>query len=152
MNAPDNNPYQPPKEISARSRTPTIWPRFFMIVTVAFMGAAGGGLAEYLIYEGDPRRGRGAPTLEATIVGGGSACAVQWAIAGAIIPIEVKRIAVLIVASLATALLWIAIGGTYADVLGAATIFGWSGGAVLTAIAVRINDRKSVRLSMDEQS
>lgn len=140
MTDPNANPYDPPKVVSEelRRESRVDSARLGVVFVLAFLGANVGGWCEMLIYANDPRTGTSnGPPLWVVVVGGAVLCGVVWALIGWIAGANLKRIYAALFGSIIFALGWILIGGTYTDVLGAATVFAWPLGGIIGVAAAR---------------
>ena len=139
---PTVNPYQPPAADSASLHSRSS--RLLTIIVATLIGVVGGGLTEYSIYVGDPRLGKSGPTLPVTVVGGSLICGILWFFVGTFAGSSLRTLALPLIISLISAGLWVAIGGTYADVLAAASCVGWPLGGLAGAILWRFLRRRKI--------
>ena len=105
-----------------------------MIVGSAFVGGLLTVAALYSIYVNDPRTGTSGPSLEFVLFGGGALSAVIWAASGWFQRYGMIGFVLTIVIASVTAVLWVVIGGTYADVVAAAATAGWPCGGLAAAV------------------
>jgi hypothetical protein len=127
-----NNPYQPPREVAADKLSSTRLSKRYAGLAMGVFGATAGSLAEYLIYHADSRLGK--HELQQLVIVGGVACGLLWTITGAVTGWQLKRMGLTLAASLVVAGLWVLLGGTHDDVLGAAVCVGWPVGGLGAAI------------------
>ncbi len=133
INNPKDNPYKPPRVTTSDSASrPRPW--YYGALFLGIVGSVGAAAAIYFIYVNDPRTGtRNGPSLTTAVVGAAVICGFGWLIAGAIAGTSIRRILIAHSAGGIAAVTWVAIGGTYNDVLSAATVVGWPLGGVAGA-------------------
>lgn len=142
----NENPYEPPAAIPdvSEAASTTTWisrtlPWLLTVFGVATTAAIVGGLVEYLIYVDDPRTGTSAgPPLIVPVLGGGLLCGTAWGLVTMIAQGRAKALLIALAISILVAAIWVAVGGTYADVLAAATVVGWPLGGIVGAMISRV--------------
>lgn len=144
------NPYRPPTVTSTHQ--PPAGRKIYTVLAATVIGLIGGGVAEYLIYADDPRTGTSGPSLRFVVVAGSLVCGAIWFLAGTIVGTRVRTLTIPLITSLLAVVLWIAFGGTYADVLGAATCFAWPLGGLLGAVLWRALLRRRIATLANQNS
>lgn len=109
-------------------------PRLLTALWIGLAGAIFGGAGELMIYAGDERFGVHGPSLLFTSVGGGVVAGLLWSVAGAFAGPRRLPLMSALSTSLVVLVGWIAIFGTYEDVMGAAVILGWPVGGIIGAV------------------
>ncbi len=129
----DTNPYQAPATLQPPNKS---HPKVTALSSL--IGGFVTAVAIYWIYVDDPRTGTAGPSLEFAVTGGTILSSAIWAISARLHCRGPLSLALTITMGLVCAGLWIAIGGTYADVLAAAACVAWPCGGLLASIAVYI--------------
>ena len=132
-----SRPYQSPQEIGltpVQGET-TGW---LIVVCAVAIGATVGGVIEFWIYHDDPRVGtKNGPPLMLAVLAGAIVCGVGLLISNLIAKATWTGLTLSIMSATFVWGLWTGFGGTYADVLGAATVVGIPAGAIGGAIVYR---------------
>ena len=127
-----DNPYDSPRSDSDSNVGSQR--RLGAILGAAVVGGLATMIALYFIYVNDPRTGTSGPTIEFVVFGGGALSSVIWAISGWFQRDGMNGFALTIIVASMTALLWVVIGGTYADVVAASAVVGWPCGGLLASV------------------
>ena len=123
-----------------KSRYPLLGarPRLRGAIVVGLAGAAYGAISELVLYAHDARLGSTAmPPLSVTAAYGAIAAGALWTVASAIAKTKRTPLLWALATSVGMIVVWVAVGGTYVDVLSAAFIFGSPIGGIVGALGGR---------------
>ena len=137
----NTNPYSPPNTRVERTRDSATCTRRFayskgLLVASTVTGGLVTAIAIYAIYVDDPRTGVRGPTLQFSVFMGTLLSSVVWCLSGWLQRRGIPGLLITFILAAASAGLWIAVGGTYADVLGAAACAAWPLGGLIVSLAI----------------